>query len=57
MNIEVDNRKNRIVIRRQPSEKYNLDCIVQRTKQGSGSIRIWCCMTYYGLGMFKLFDG
>ena len=57
MNIEVDNRKNRIMIRRQPSEKYNLDCIVQRTKLGSGSVGIWCCMTYYGLGMFKLFDG
>ena len=38
MNIEVDNRKNRIMIRRQPSEKYNLDCIGQRTKQGSGLV-------------------
>ena len=45
------------MIRKQPSEKYNLDCIVQRTKQGSGSVGIWCCVTYYGLGMFKLFDG
>ena len=58
MNTEVDNRKkNQVMIRRQPSEKYNLDCIVQRTKQGSGSVEIWCCMTHYGLGMFKLFDG
>ena len=57
MNIEVDNRKNRIMIHRQPSEKYNLDCIVLRTKQGSRSVGIWCCITYYGLGMFKLFDG
>ncbi|CAF0954109.1 unnamed protein product [Brachionus calyciflorus] len=44
MNIEVDNRKNRICIRRNTAEKYNQDCIIKRTKQGSGSIGIWCCM-------------
>lgn len=57
MNIEVDNRKNRIRIRRMASEKYNEECIFKRTKQGSGSIGIWCCMSYYGLGIFTLFDG
>lgn len=57
MNIEVDNRKNRIRIRRMTSEKYNEECIIKRTKQGSGSIGIWCCMSYYGLGVFSIFDG
>ncbi|CAF1121966.1 unnamed protein product, partial [Brachionus calyciflorus] len=57
MNIEVDNRKNRISIRRTSAEKYNQDCIIQRTKQGSGSIGIWCCMSYYGLGIHCIFDG
>ncbi|CAF0980587.1 unnamed protein product, partial [Brachionus calyciflorus] len=28
-----------------------------RTKQGSGSIGIWCCMSNYGLGIFPIFDG
>ena len=57
MNIEVDNRKNRICIRRTTAEKYNQDCIIKRTKQGSGSIGIWCCMSYYGLGIHCIFDG
>ncbi|CAF0887952.1 unnamed protein product [Brachionus calyciflorus] len=42
MNIEVDNRKNRIVIRSTTAEKYNQNCIFKRTKQGSGSIVILC---------------
>ncbi|RNA14659.1 Transposable element Tcb1 [Brachionus plicatilis] len=50
MKIEIDNRKNRIQIRRMPSEKYNEDRIVKRTKQGSCSIEIWCCMSYHSLG-------
>ena len=57
MNIEVDNRKNRICIRRTSVEKYNQDCIIQRAKQGSCSIGIWCCMIYYGLGIHCIFDG
>ncbi|CAF0890358.1 unnamed protein product [Brachionus calyciflorus] len=56
MNIEVDNRKNRICIRRTCAEKYNQDCIIQRTKQGSGLIRIWCCLSYYGLGIHGIFE-
>ncbi|CAF0974175.1 unnamed protein product [Brachionus calyciflorus] len=39
------------------SEKYNEECIIKRTKQGSGSIGIWCCMSNYGLGIFSIFDG
>ncbi|RNA43067.1 hypothetical protein BpHYR1_054313 [Brachionus plicatilis] len=35
MNIEVDNRKNRIQIRRISSEEYNEDFIIKRTKQRS----------------------
>ncbi|CAF0978481.1 unnamed protein product [Brachionus calyciflorus] len=42
INIEVDNRKNRICIRRTTAEKYNQDFIIKRTKQGSGSIGKWC---------------
>ena len=57
MNIEVDNRKNRVMIRRRPSEKYHPDCIVQRTKQGSGSLGIWACMDFDGICGFRIFDG
>ncbi|CAF1105941.1 unnamed protein product, partial [Brachionus calyciflorus] len=46
MNIEVLNRKSRICIRRTMAEKYNQYFIIKRTKQGSGSIGIWCCMSY-----------
>ena len=57
MNVEVDSRKNRVMLRRKSDEKYNSDCIVERTKQGSGSIGIWACMTYTGVKFFKLFSG
>ena len=57
MNVEVDHRKNRVMLRRTPEEKYSPSCIVERTKQGSGSIGIWACMTYDGVKFFKLFNG
>ncbi len=57
MNIEVDSRKNKVYLRRMPHEKYNDDCILKRTKQGSGSIGIWACMGYNGVGCFKIFEG
>ncbi|RNA27343.1 N-acetyllactosaminide beta-1-3-N-acetylglucosaminyltransferase 4-like [Brachionus plicatilis] len=57
MYIEVDNRKNRIQIRRMPSEKYNEDFIIKLTKKGNGSNGIWCSINYYRLEIFSLFDG
>jgi Transposase/DDE superfamily endonuclease len=57
MNVEVDKRKGRVMLRRTNNEKYNEDCIIQRTKQGSGSICIWACMSYDGVLFFKLFSG
>jgi transposase len=57
MNVEVDHRKNRVMLRRTTEEKYSPSCIVERTKQGSGSIGIWACMTYDGVKFFKLFSG
>ncbi|XP_065667644.1 uncharacterized protein LOC136087942 [Hydra vulgaris] len=57
MNVEVDNRKGRVMLRRLPSERFNESCILKRTKQGSGSIGIWACMSACGVGVFHLFDG
>ena len=57
MNVEVDMRKKGIKLRRTTDEKFNPDCIVERTKQGSGSIGIWACMSYDGVKLFKLFNG
>ena len=57
MNIEVDSRKCKVMLRRTTDEKYNDDCIINRTKQGSGSIGIWACMSYDGVKFFKLFNG
>lgn len=57
MNVEVDMRKKGIKLRRTNDEKYHPDCIVERTKQGSGSIGIWACMSYDGVKFFKLFKG
>ena len=57
MNVEVESRKNRVMLRRTPHEKMYPDCSMYGTKQGSGSIGIWACMIYEGVGCFKLFDG
>ena len=57
MNIEIDSRKNRVMLRRTPHEKIHPYCSMYRTKQGSGSIGIWACMNYEGICCFKLFDG
>lgn len=32
MNIEVDNRKGRCMLRRRPGERYHPDCVVERTR-------------------------
>ena len=45
------------MIRRTTAEKFNVDCIVQRTRQGSGSIYIWACMNFNGVGFVKVFEG
>lgn len=55
MKIEVDNKKNRIQIRRMSSEKYNEKYIIKQTMQRSVSIGIWCCMSYYDLETFSIF--
>ena len=57
INVEVGSRKNRVMLRRTPHEKMHPDCSMHRTKQGSGSIGIWACMNFEGVGCFKLFDG
>ena len=57
MNIEVDNRKCRIMLRRLPSEKYHEDCIAKRTRAGSGPTGLCVVMSSDGLGIYKLFKG
>ena len=57
MNIEVDSRKGRVMLRRKPEERMNESCLLKRTKQGSGSIGIWACINYQGAGFFHIFDG
>jgi transposase len=57
MNVERDNRKGRIMLRRTTDEKYSPDCIVERTRKGSGSIGIWACMNYNGVLFFRLYQG
>lgn len=57
MNVEVDNRKNRIMLRRTIDEKFKSDCLERRRRQGSGSIGIWACLSYDGVKFFKLYKG
>jgi transposase len=57
MNIEVDNRKGRVMMRRLPSEKYNEDCLQQRGNKSFGSIGLWACMSYQGVPFFEIYEG
>ena len=57
MNVEIDSRKNQVMLRRTPHEIMHPYCSMYRTKQGSGSIGIWACMNYEGICCFKLFNG
>ena len=57
MNVEVDLRKCGVKLRRTPAERNSEECTVKRTKQGSGSIGIWACMNYNGVGFFTLYNG
>ena len=56
INIEVDNRINRVMFIRMTHDKYNDNCVLIQSKQESGSIGIWACMNYYGVGFFKIYD-
>lgn len=57
MNIEVDKRKNRVMLRRTIHEKFDCECLVRRTRKGSGSIGIWACLSYDGIKFFKIYKG
>ena len=54
--IEAYSRKNRVMLRRTPHEKMHPDCSMYKSKQSSGSIGIWTCMNFEGVGCFKLFN-
>ena len=56
MSVEVDSRKNGVMLRRTPHEKLYPDCSLYRTKQGGDSVGIWGCMNYEGVGCFKLLN-
>ena len=57
MNVKVDSRKIRVMLRRTRHEKMHPYSTMYRTKQGSDSIGIWACINYESVGCFKLFDG
>ena len=57
MNIEVDDRKCRPMLRRKRNEKYLEECVQESTRKGSGSIGIWAVLTYQGVLFFHLYEG
>jgi transposase len=56
-NYTIQNRKNRVLVRRLPSEKYNSRFCQPRVQNGGGSIGIWGSITWYGPGCHNLFEG
>lgn len=55
-NFEVLNRKSRVFVKRFKSEKYHPKFCVPRVQKGGGSVGIWGCMSYEGVGCCSLYS-
>jgi len=47
---EIFGQKRRTYVRRAPSEKMHPDCITPTIKHGGGSVMVWGCFSYTGVG-------
>lgn len=48
---ELFSSKYRIHVRRRSTEKFKDECLQPTVKHGGGTIMVWGCMSWYGLGM------
>ena len=56
-NFEVMNRKSKVLFKRVKSEKYSNHLVVPRLQCGSGSVVIWGCFNFNGVGVYNIYTG
>ena len=56
-NFELINRKSNIAVKRMAHEKYYARYIRLTVQSGGGSIGIWSCFNYKGVGMCQTYTG
>ena len=56
-NFEVFNRKNRVLVRRLDSQKFESRMCVPRIQGGGGSVGIWGCFSSKGTGVSNIYTG
>lgn len=54
---EIFGNKRRAFCRRKPGERYKPDCVKPTVKFGGGSVMVWGCFCYDGVGDLKKIDG
>jgi transposase len=56
-NFQLENRKNRTIVRIKPGEPLRPDCVQQEVQKGGGSVGIWGCISMHGAGCCKIYRG
>jgi transposase len=56
-NYTVYNRKNKLCVRRKANEKFKNQMLSPRLQNGGGSVGIWGCISYDGVGIPYIYDG
>jgi hypothetical protein len=54
---ELLSNRRRVIVYRKPNQRYQLKFVKPSIKHGGGSIMIWGCFSYYGVGSLHLIDG
>ena len=57
INFEVMNRKSKVLVKRFKSENYSNCFVVSRLQGDSGSICIWGCFNFNGVGVCSIYTG
>ena len=55
--IELMNSRRRVIVYRRPGQRYQLKYVKPSIKHGGGSIMVWGCFGYNGVGSLHLING
>jgi DDE superfamily endonuclease len=47
----------RVKILRRPGERYHIDCLAPTVKHGGGSVMVWGCISWWGVGPLVVVEG